>query len=204
MKKIETYVLGNLQVNTYILWNDNHVLIIDPGSKSKKLQSVLDDANAIVDGIVLTHGHCDHIAGVDAFASKYNAKVYIHEYDLPLLSDANLNLSNYMGEGFVVKSKAECLEEGKCTIGNFTFEFILASGHSEGSAMLIWDNYLICGDVLFQGSIGRTDFFTSSNTKMYQSLQLIKTLNPDLIVLPGHGPKTTLLQELNTNPYLIN
>lgn len=204
MKKIETYVLGNLQVNTYVLWNDNHVLLIDPGSKSKKLQSILDENNAIVDGIILTHGHCDHIAGVDAFASKYHAKVYIHEYDLPLLSDAHLNLSNYMGEGFVVKSKAEVLEEGMHTIGNFTFEFILASGHSEGSAMLIWEQYLICGDVLFQGSIGRTDFFTSSNTKMYQSLQLLKTLNPDLIVLPGHGPKTTLLQELTTNPYLIN
>ena len=75
MKEIQRYVLGLYQVNTYVLWNDNHVLIVDPGSKSKKLQSVLDEAGAIVDGIFLTHAHFDHMGGVDAFAKKYKRLV---------------------------------------------------------------------------------------------------------------------------------
>ena len=68
---------------------------------------------------------------------------------------------------------------------------------------MIWGDAMICGDVLFQGSIGRTDLIGGSNTKMYQTLEMVKTLDPDLTIYPGHGPKTTLAQELKHNPFLI-
>ena len=200
MKEIQRYVLGMVQVNTYVLWNDNHVLIIDPGSKSKKLQSVLDEAGAIVDGIFLTHAHFDHIGGVDAFAKKYHAPLYMNELDAPLLTDTRLNLSMY--DPLIVETKPKFLMPGKQKIGTFDITIYDAPGHSEGCSMLQWENNLFSGDVLFQGSIGRTDFYTSSNTKMMQSLRKIKEMDPDLIVYPGHGEATTIKNELQWNPFL--
>ena len=202
MKSIETFVLGMVQVNTYLLWNDNHVLMIDPGSKSARIQQELDEKGAILDGIVLTHAHFDHIAGVDAFANKYHCSLYMNDLDVPLLTDPKLNFS--IGSDVVVKTKPIILEPGQHTIGSFTFDYIDAPGHSEGCSMILWENNLFCGDVLFKGSIGRTDLATSSNTKMIQSLKMIKQMDPSLIVYPGHGPSTTLLEEFKTNPYLLS
>ncbi len=200
MKKIDCFVLGMVQVNTYLLWEDNHVLIIDPGSKSLKIQETIDQQNAIVDGIVLTHGHFDHIAGVDAFVKKYQCPVYINELDMPMLQDANLNSSFY--QPVIVNAKATALKQGMNQIGAFTLHAIDAPGHSEGSTLLIWDDNLICGDVIFEGSIGRTDLATGSNTKMIQTLRYIRNnLSSDLKVYPGHGNMTTLDREFRFNPY---
>lgn len=201
MKKIDTFVLGMVQVNTYLLWEDNHVLIVDPGSKSIKLQETIAQGEGIVDAIVLTHGHFDHIAGVDALAKKYGCPVYISELDAPLLQDVELNASFY--DPIIVKTPAKTYRPGKNVIGAFTLQVIDAPGHSEGSVMLLWDDKLICGDVLFQGSIGRTDLPKGSNTKMIQTLRMIRnTLDANLIVYPGHGPSTTLDMEFKHNPYL--
>lgn len=201
MKKIETFVLGMVQVNTYLLWNDQHVLIIDPGSKASSMQEHIDQAGAIVDGIVLTHAHFDHIAGVDVLAKKYHCPLYVNEFDVPLLRDPSLNFS--LGEKIIVDTKPEILMPGNQTIGSFDLRIIDAPGHSEGCSMILWDNNLFCGDVVFQGSIGRTDLATSSNTKMMQSLRMMKdTLDPELILYPGHGPATTWKNELIYNPFL--
>lgn len=200
MKRIERYVLGMVQVNTYVLWNGKHVLLIDPGSKSKKLQSVLDEAGAIVDGIFLTHAHFDHIGGVDAFAKKYNAPLYMNELDKDLLKDPRLNLSMY--DPLIVETKPHFVMPGKQKIGTFEVTIIDAPGHSEGCSMLQWDDCLFTGDVLFQGSIGRTDFYTSSNTKMMQSLKKFRDMDPQLRIFPGHGEASTLQDELQWNPFL--
>ena len=201
MKKIETFVLGMVQVNTYLLWNEDHVLIIDPGSKAVQMQKCIDEAGAIVDGIVLTHAHFDHIAGVDTFAKKYHCPLYVNEFDIPLLRDPSLNFS--LGENIIVETQPVVLMPGRQTIGSFDLRIIDAPGHSEGCSMILWDKNLFCGDVVFQGSIGRTDLATSSNAKMMQSLRMMKdTLDTDLILYPGHGPSTTWKQELLYNPFL--
>ena len=104
MKSIETFVLGMVQVNTYLLWNDDHVLVIDPGSKSLRLQEAIDKRNGIVDGIVLTHAHFDHIAGVDTLVNKYHCPLYMNDLDIPLLTDPQLNFS--IGDPIIVHTKA--------------------------------------------------------------------------------------------------
>ncbi|MGX8851512.1 MBL fold metallo-hydrolase [Amedibacillus sp. YH-ame10] len=201
MKKIDTFVLGMVQVNTYLLWQDSHVIIVDPGSKSAKLQERIDSNGGIVDAIVLTHGHFDHIAGVDALADKYQCPIYINENDVPLLSDPTLNFS--LGEKIAVKNKPSVLMPGNMKIGVFDFFIIDAPGHSEGCSMIQWDDNLFCGDVVFQGSIGRTDLATSSNSRMMQSLKMMKsTLPVDVTIYPGHGPSTTWKEELLYNPFL--
>lgn len=201
MTKIECLVLGPFAANCYLLWKDSHVLIVDPGSKNPKIRERIEEHSGIVDGIYLTHGHFDHIAGVDVLAAYYHCPVYINEPDLPLLRDPVLNVSSG-GNEVVIKTKATGLQPGKNKIGAFCFDLIDAPGHSEGSCLMIWEENMICGDVLFQGSIGRTDLPGGSNTKMYQSLQIIKTLDPDLNVFPGHGDSTTLQEELQFNPFL--
>lgn len=202
MVKIDSLVLGSFAANCYLLWKNKHVLIVDPGSKSPKVHELIDAQGGIVDGIYLTHGHFDHIAGVDPLVHLYQCPVYINELDIPLLTNPYLNVSAGMDHEVVLKSVPTALSPGIHRIGEFTFELLDAPGHSEGSSLMIWEGCLICGDVLFQGSIGRTDLITGSNPKMYQTLQMIKTLNPDLKVYPGHGEKTTLLEELKSNPFL--
>lgn len=203
MKKVETFVLGMVQVNTYLLWNDGHVLIIDPGSNSPKIRQAIEEEQGIVDGIVLTHGHFDHIAGVDVLVQTYHCPLYINDLDRPLLSDPSLNCSQGMGmQEVIVKTKAKSLHPGIQQIGSFTLTCIDAPGHSEGCSMIQWEDQLFAGDVLFAGSIGRCDLPGGSNTKMMQSLRLFHQMDANLKIYPGHGPATTLQQELLTNPYL--
>lgn len=199
MKKVECYTLGIVQVNTYVVWNEQHVLVIDPGSNPTRLIRDLQGQNAIVDAVVLTHGHFDHIAGVDEVVKVFSCPVYINPLDKDLLKNPMLNVS--MMEPVIVQSQPKYLKLGKQTINTFQLEVIDAPGHTEGSSLIIWENYMFSGDVLFKGSIGRTDFVTGSNSKMYHSLELVKQLNPSYFVYPGHGPMTTLHQELLENPY---
>ena len=202
MMKIDSLVLGSFAANCYLLWKNQHVLIVDPGSKSPKVQKLIYEQRGFVDGIYLTHGHFDHIAGVDSLANYYNCSVYMNPLDIPLLANPYLNVSAGMEHEVIVRSEIIALQPGINQIGEFAFELIDAPGHSEGSSIMLWEGNMICGDVLFQGSIGRTDLFTGSNTKMIQTLEKIKQLEPNLKVYPGHGPTTTLQEELLHNPYL--
>lgn len=201
MNKVDTLALGAYAANCYLLWEDKHVLIVDPGSKSPKIKELIEVQDGIVEGIYLTHGHFDHIAGVDTFVDIYGCNVYMNDLDIPLLTNPYLNVSAG-GNEIIIKTKPIGLMPGRQTIGHFAFDLIDAPGHSEGSCLMIWHQNMICGDVLFQGSIGRTDLVTGSNPKMFQSLQMIKTLDPRLTIYPGHGNKTTLQEELQSNPFL--
>lgn len=203
MTKIDSLTLGSYAANCYLLWKNSHVLVVDPGSKSPKIQKLIAMQGGLVDGIYLTHGHFDHIAGVDSLASYYSCSVYMNPLDIPLLSNPYLNASAGTGEEVIVKTGVIGLEPGINQIGEFAFELIDAPGHSEGSCLMIWEGNMICGDVLFQGSIGRTDLITGSNTKMAQTLKKIKQMDANLKIYPGHGSTTTLQQELLHNPFLI-
>ncbi len=200
--KIDSLVLGSYAANCYLLWKNRHVLIVDPGSKSPKIQKLIELQGGFVDGIYLTHGHFDHIAGVDPLAKYYDCAVYMNPLDIPLLTNPYLNVSAGMDNEVILKTEVIGLEPGINQIGEFAFELIDAPGHSEGSSLLLWEGNMICGDVLFQGSIGRTDLITGSNPKMVQTLQKIKQMDANLKIYPGHGPTTTLQEELLHNPFL--
>ena len=202
MIKVETLVLGMYAANCYLLWKDDHVLIVDPGSRNPKIKERIMQEHAIIDGIYLTHGHFDHIQGVDVLVEAFQVPVYINALETSFLKDPRSNVS-YGANEVKLQTEAIGLQPGVQSIGVFSFELIDAPGHSIGSSIMLLENYMICGDVLFKGSIGRCDLLTGSNTQMRQTLQMIKRLDPSYIVLPGHGEPTTLLDELKTNPYLI-
>lgn len=199
--KIEKQVMGIYMANCYLLWKENHVIIIDPGSTSRKLLSHLIEKEAVVDAILLTHGHFDHIGGVDFFANEFHCPIYIDEADYKMTQDTSINGSIPGREG-IVKSEISFYQTGINKVKNFEFEAIFAPGHTHGCTMLKFDNLLFSGDVLFKETIGRTDLVVSSNGEMMNTLNMIKTLDTNLIVYPGHGEATTILHELNNNPFL--
>lgn len=202
MKEIVPIIVDNeFACNCYLLCEDNHVIIIDPGTKNNRIIEEIEKRNVKVDAILLTHAHFDHIAGIDKLSKLYHCPLYLHEADLPMLQDPYLNYS-FVSKAIVVKTHARCYEIGHQKIGNFDLEIIDVPGHTNGSVIIRSDNVLFSGDTLFLMGIGRTDLPGGSNSKMMQSLKIIKTFNPEWIVYPGHGDFTTIHDELLYNPYL--
>ena len=199
--KVERYILGDLQANCYLIWQDLHVVIVDPGSSSKKLVEHIKSQNGIVDAILLTHAHCDHVAGVESFVKQFSCPVYISAEDEKMLRDSKLNCSSMFqkGQSFLWPVT---YYDAFVDVGKFHFFVEAAPGHTNGSVLLIFDNFICSGDVLFKQSIGRCDLPMGSSAKMSQTLNKIKTLNSDYIVYPGHGEATSIQEELVNNPYL--
>lgn len=200
--------LGRMQTNCYILYKDDLTcLIVDPGDEGDRLIRILRDNNLSPVGIILTHAHFDHIGAVDRVRDEYQIPVYIHENEKDWLSTPSLNLSSHMGtEGIKIK-KADVLIDGekKWSIGSFTFQVFETPGHSPGSISLYFkdENIVLAGDALFYGSIGRTDFPGGNHDQLIKSIHdKLLVLPEETAVLPGHGPSTTIGDEMNSNPFL--
>ena len=201
--KVKTLLLGNMQKNCYIVSDDDHhCFIVDPGDNGKKVIKFLNDNELILDAILLTHGHFDHIGAVDYIYEHCHCPIYIHQEDITLLHDAKANLSIFEVP-FVVNAPVIASNE-KMKIGNFEINWLHLPGHCPGSSMIYLpkESVIFSGDVLFNGSIGRFDFPNSSKHDTSTSLNKIKEYDFDAIVYPGHGPATSLKQEQASNPYL--
>lgn len=141
MLKIEAFTLGlMIEANCYLVSEDGHALVIDPGSKGRSVHKRIEEMGLIVDAVLLTHGHFDHCAGADAFVETYHCPLYIHPLDAPMLKDPHLNFSADFAP-LVVKSKPQMLKQGKQQIGHFEIEMIDAPGHSEGSCLLLMKDH---------------------------------------------------------------
>lgn len=197
--EVKTFVLGPIYTNTYLLTEGKDALLIDPASKAEKLVDILGDLNLV--GILLTHGHFDHIKAVDGLYEKYKCPVYLHTNDEYLARD------KYSGESFGLVSYISCktnnLSEGKMKIGPFSFETIFTPGHTPGSVIYVFEDCIFTGDTLFKGSIGRTDLDGGDMRKLKDSLRVFKQFNFDYKIYPGHDNSSTLFDELANNYYLI-
>ncbi len=197
--KLEKVVVGDYQVNCYLLRIDKEVLVIDPGAEPKKIMSKIKPEEKIV-GIVLTHGHFDHIGAVDELAIRYECPIYISEKDRDLIRNKKINSVGFLSAE--IKRDTEKLPAGLWKCGSFNFKNYEAPGHTKGSMLLFIENSLFTGDVLFQRSIGRTDLFGGSDKEMEQTLEMIRSFNPKTLVYPGHGDFSTIEDEVKYNPYL--
>lgn len=198
--KIQTLVLGPIQTNCYIVGDDEKVVIIDPAANSKRIIEAV--ASRKVAAILLTHGHFDHMAALDKLVAHYQCKVYVSEEDEKMLHDERLNGSYKMNNPFTVSSSCLHYPNNELQLDGFNFKLYLASGHTEGSTLLIFEDVMFSGDVLFKESVGRCDLPTGSNSKMVNALNMIKNFTTDYVVYPGHGESTTLFTEFKYNPYL--
>jgi hydroxyacylglutathione hydrolase len=211
MITIKSFVFNELEVNAFVLYDETReCIIVDPGCNTPEQCSRL---NSFITGqllkpvfIVNTHGHFDHIFGNAWAKDIYKCPLLIHKDDLPLLEQAG----QYAGIfGFTVDKSPlpdRFLNPGETLgFGNAFLEILHVPGHSPGSIVLYSDpdKFLICGDVLFNGGIGRTDLFGGDYNLLIEGIRRkLMVLPRETVVWPGHGPKTTIGHEYDTNPFL--
>lgn len=205
---IKAMVLGPVQTNVYFIINDEtkQCVIADPADRADRIISFIESEGLKPEAIILTHGHYDHIAGVEGVLEKWKLPIYASADEERILTDVELNhsLMSY-GRGITVKADVFLKDGEEFDTAGLHFKCIHTPGHTEGSCCYIIDSMkaLISGDTLFEGSIGRTDLPTGSVPQMKKSLSgKIQTLPDDLNVYPGHGGATTIADEKRWNPFL--
>lgn len=203
--KIHTLQLGELRANCYIAETaPNQCVAVDIGGNPRLLLEFLTMKKLTLSKILLTHGHFDHINGVEEVSVKTGAEVFIHEEDSPMLNSAGLSLSDMISVApfnpvteYTVIHDGDIISDGECD-----FKVLHTPGHSMGSVCYICGDVIFSGDTLFCCSVGRTDFHGSSPELMVNSLEKLYSLDGNYTVFTGHGDKTELEYEKNSNPYL--
>lgn len=177
---------------------------IDPGGSLRKIDTYILEEELLIQGILLTHGHFDHIMGIDALRKYNKAPVYISEEDYPLLSDAKGNASKtFVHHGFTYSGGTPMKDGDIIKAAGYKFNLIKTPGHTPGSCCYYVESegVLFSGDTLFRASIGRTDLEGGSED-IYESIkERLFVLPQDTIVYPGHGMTTTIGYEKENNPF---
>ena len=207
---VDRLVLGDFETNSYVLRSDDHAkkcVIIDTGFDVGPLLEFIDKLKLIPEALVITHGHVDHIAGIDTLRKKYpEMSTYIHKLDAALLSDSVGNLSSMTGGSFSAENADYTVEEGdEIDHAGIKLRIIHTPGHTLGGMCLYAekDSVIFVGDTLFSGSIGRTDFPGGDMEQLTKGIkQKLLKLPAKTVVYPGHGPETTIGREKANNPFL--
>jgi glyoxylase-like metal-dependent hydrolase (beta-lactamase superfamily II) len=208
--KVDRLVLGEFETNCYIVRNNDSAtecLVIDTALDVRALPAFLDQHKLSPVAVILTHGHIDHIAGVEALRKKFpSILIYIHKLDSEMLGDAAGNLSLMAGSLFTAGKADRIIDEGD-TIdkAGIRLRVIHTPGHTPGGICLYSekDGIIFVGDTLFAGSIGRTDFPNGDMKKLIEGIKhKLFVLPDDTVVYPGHGPETTIGREKTDNPFL--
>lgn len=201
---IRTYVVTPIETNCYVIINEGNGIVIDPGTAGAEIAQNLHDVH--IQLIVATHAHGDHVSGVkalqDALAYKVPFAIGMHDAKRVTQAVSNSNLGLPYDDD--APEPDVLLKAGdKVGVGSIQFEVLHTPGHTEGGIVLAGDGLAFTGDTLFQGSAGRTDFPGGDSGSLQKSLMHLKEkLSPETIVFPGHGARTTMQQELATNPFL--
>lgn len=211
MLQIAAFTFNPFQENTYILINENkECWIVDPGmmgaDEDKVMFTFIDENGLKPQQIINTHAHIDHVLGIDALKQKYKITFGMHSLEQPVLANAK-GSAMLFGIPLGATPVADFfIEENKSLqLGTDTVEVRLAPGHSPGSIVFYYEpgQWVIGGDVLFNGSVGRTDLPGGSHETLMQSItQQMYTLPDATKVYSGHGPATTIGQEKKTNPFI--
>jgi glyoxylase-like metal-dependent hydrolase (beta-lactamase superfamily II) len=205
---IITIPCGMLEANCYIIENNKSAVIIDPGFLENDILDFINIFDGQIEYILLTHRHFDHLNAAVRLRELTKANIVINALDECGIYSDEKSLTNLCGTVYGtanISARADLFVSDGDIIkaGDMQFKVIETPGHSPGSISYLIDNFLFCGDVLFRGSIGRTDFPDSNHIDMIKSLEKLKNLPDDTIVYPGHGPKTTIIFEKMNNYYLF-
>ncbi len=208
MIEITRMALGALASNCYIITTDSkEAVVIDPASSAEVLGFAQKNGLKI-GGIIITHGHYDHFAGVSDIKAVTGAPVYAPELDKEMLISAEKCWAWFMqGVEFKPVVPDKTFSDGeKFSVCEIEFRVMNAPGHTAGSCLLFCDSLggFFAGDVLFKNGVGRTDGFSGSEKQMWESLEKISALGGGYRVFTGHGETTTLKAEKMYNPYLKN
>ena len=210
--QVKSFTFNPFQENTYVLYDKSkECIIIDPGCYEKneqlELQTFIQENQLKPVKLINTHCHIDHILGNQFVSNKWSLKLYMHEADLPILENAReiskaYGLQNYTGSPY----PEDFLEDGDVLkFGNTSLDILFTPGHAPGHICLYnkEKKILIAGDVIFKGSIGRTDLPGGNFETLINSIQeKLFPLPNEMQIYCGHGPETTLAHEKESNPFL--
>ncbi len=209
---IQTFEFSPFQENTYVLADDatGEAVLIDPGcydqDEKETLSQFISSNKLTVKYLLLTHAHLDHVFGVAYAKRKFGVKAYLHALDMVIYNDVPTRCALYGLRGYEPSEIDAYLKEGdQFRFGNTVLDVIFAPGHAPGHVAFVnhAERYVIGGDVLFHGSVGRTDFPLSNHADLIHSIRTqFFTLPDDYIVYPGHMEPTTIGQEKRTNPFV--
>ena len=205
--KVERFLTGILSTNCYVAWNEQtkEAVIVDPAAYSKKLAEFLREEGLKPQAVLLTHGHFDHIMGLDALLEEYPVPVYVHGAEKGLIADPKTNLSLTYTNGYVFEDATYVTDGQKITAAGVTFEVLFTPGHTSGGCCYYaeTENMLFSGDTLFRCSVGRSDLPTGDETTLIRSIkEKLLVLPENTVVYPGHMAATTIQTEKTANPFL--
>lgn len=209
---IQVFEFSPLQENTYVIADEatKEAVIIDPGcydqTEKETLARFIESNKLTVRYLLLTHAHLDHVFGVAYVKRKFDVKAYLYESDMVIYNDVPTRCMLYGLRGYEPSEIDAFLKEGdQFRFGNTTLDVIFVPGHAPGHVAFVnhAERYIIGGDVLFRGSVGRTDFPYCNHGDLIDSIRTkFYTLPDDYVVYPGHMESTTIGREKQTNPFV--
>lgn len=204
--KIGRMTLGVCATNCYFLYRENasEVVFVDPGDRGADIYTALRNRNLSVAAILLTHGHFDHIWGAEKLRELSGAKIYALDAEKVVCQDAYVNVSAQAGRKATIAPDEWLTDGQELSLAGISLKVIATPGHTIGSCCYYVPeaDFLIAGDTLFAGSVGRTDFPTGSMSRLVRSIKDKLFILPDKTkVYPGHGEETTIGEEKRYNPF---
>ena len=193
LMKIDTLVLGPVQTNCYIVYNEGaeEAIVIDPGADPEKIREALDGKRAAA--VLLTHGHFDHTGALGAFEG---TPIYIHPSDDVMLTDSAWSGGYMIGDTEPRPAATDYVREGtKLHLAGLDIVVMHTPGHTLGSVVYMIGDALFTGDTLFCGGFGRTDLMGGDQDELFRSLRRLLSLEKNWIICPGHGSPSTLEEE---------
>jgi glyoxylase-like metal-dependent hydrolase (beta-lactamase superfamily II) len=204
---VEQITVGMMEVNCYLVYDSvtKEGIVVDPGDEGSHIMRRIEEQELKIGKIVLTHGHGDHIGAVEYVRKRLKALLAIGKDDAEMITNAALNHSDALGMPITLDPAEILLSEGDTVaFGSHSLKVVETPGHTRGGITLIGDGFVICGDLVFAGSIGRVDFPGGDYKTIIDSIKRqVLALGDKTVIYPGHGPKTDVAQEKVFNPFLI-
>jgi len=204
--KYELVVVGALETNCYLVYDEEtrECAVFDPGADPEKIISTIAELELKPVIVLNTHGHVDHIGANSDIVQKYAIPLAMHAADTGMLQVSDyIELSLLLGARNSPAPDRLLAEGDEVAVGRTSLRVIHTPGHTPGSIGLVHGGFLFSGDTLFCGGVGRTDLPGGSWKDLERSIrERILTLPEETVVLPGHGPHTTVEQERSSNPFL--
>lgn len=203
--RIQTFTVGPFQENTYLMVDEraSAAVLVDPGDEGDRLVAAVRATSATLQAIWLTHAHIDHVGAIARVVREWPVPIFLHPSDRPLYDGAEMQAAVY-GLPFErpPSPDREVADGDVLTVGTLEFQVMHTPGHAPGLVVIHGHGIALVGDLVFAGSIGRTDLPLSDAPAMARSLERLATLPETTVLYPGHGPPTTLARERAENPFL--